>query len=252
MTEGVEGPRPQVGVGVVAPYDFARDRELWRWAPDSVSLFIARTAQARGDDNLATVTKLTDPSFVERPTREVCAVGAEVVAYACTSCSFVGGAGGEAALREAMLAHGAPRALTASGAAVDALRAVSAERIAVAHPYEEPVGRRLERYLTAAGFEVVSNTALGIPVAEVLSASYAQVADLVLAGDHADADAVFVSCTALPTYDLIAPLERELGKPVVTANQATVWAALGVLGLRATGPGQSLSHRALEIPSASP
>ncbi|GHF33691.1 Asp/Glu racemase [Amycolatopsis bartoniae] len=246
------GPEPQVGVGVVAPFDFARDRELWRWVPDSVSLFIARTAEAGGDDNLGTVSTLSDPSFVERPTREVCAVGAEVVIYACTSCSFVGGARGEAALREAMLGQGAARALTTSGAAVDALRAVHARRVAVVHPYEEPVGRRLKRYVTEAGFAVVANTALGIPVREVLSASYAQVADLVLAGDHPDADAVFVSCTALPTYDLIAPLERELGKPVVTANQATVWAALRVLGLRATGSGQSLLRSALEIPSTSP
>ncbi|MFF7902147.1 hypothetical protein ACIP4X_26260 [Streptomyces sp. NPDC088817] len=31
------GPRPQRGVGVVAPFDFALDRELWRWVPDEFS-----------------------------------------------------------------------------------------------------------------------------------------------------------------------------------------------------------------------
>ncbi|NEU35177.1 decarboxylase, partial [bacterium LRH843] len=34
------GPKPQLGVGVVAPFDFALDRELWRWVPDDVSLHL--------------------------------------------------------------------------------------------------------------------------------------------------------------------------------------------------------------------
>ncbi|TVT14055.1 Asp/Glu racemase [Amycolatopsis acidiphila] len=240
MKRVVRGPEPQVSVGIVAPYDFNRDRELWRWVPESVSLFISRTAEVSGADNLGTVSALGEASYVARPTREVCAVGAQVVVYACTSCSFVGGARGEAALRQAMLDHGAPQALTTSGAAVDALRAVKAGRVATVHPYEEPVGRRLRRYLGDAGFDVVANTALGLPVRDVLSASYDQVADLVRAGDRPEADALFVSCTALPSYDLIAPLEEELGKPIVTANQATVWAALRAIGLSATGEGQTL------------
>jgi maleate isomerase len=230
-------------VGVVAPFDFDQDRELWRWVPDGVAMFISRTAEVSGEDNLSTVSALGEASCVAHPTREVCAAGAKVVVYACTSCSFVGGARGEAALREAMLAHGAPQALTTSGAAVAALRAVKATRVAAVHPYEEPVGRRLRRYLADAGFGVVANTALGLPVAEALSASYGQVAALIRDGDHPAADAVFVSCTALPTYDLIAPLEEELGKPIVTANQATMWAALRAIGVAATGEGQALLSR---------
>jgi maleate isomerase len=51
---------------------------------------------------------------------------------------------------------------------------------------------------------------------------------------------VCVACTNLPTYDLIASVEAELGKPVVTANQATMWASLRRLGRPAVGPGQRL------------
>lgn len=40
--------------------------------------------------------------------------------------------------------------------------------------------------------------------------------------------------------DLIAPLEQKLGKPIVTANQAGIWAALGAIGKAATGTGQLL------------
>ena len=38
------GPQPQRGVGVIAPFDLALDRELWRWTPESVSLYLTRTA----------------------------------------------------------------------------------------------------------------------------------------------------------------------------------------------------------------
>ena len=55
-----------------------------------------------------------------------------------------------------------------------------------------------------------------------------------------DAEAVFISCTNLPTYDVIATLEAELGKPVLTANQVTIWSALRVIGRKAVGPGQRL------------
>jgi maleate isomerase len=47
----------------------------------------------------------------------------------------------------------------------------------------------------------------------------------------------------LPTYDVIVELERELDKPVLTANQVTMWSALRVLGRKAVGAGQQLLER---------
>ncbi|MGS2591922.1 aspartate racemase/maleate isomerase family protein [Streptomyces hebeiensis] len=47
-------------------------------------------------------------------------------------------------------------------------------------------------------------------------------------------------CKALPTYEAVAPLERELGKPVISANQATMWALLRSVGGRARGGGALL------------
>jgi maleate isomerase len=45
-----------------------------------------------------------------------------------------------------------------------------------------------------------------------------------------EAQTVFVSCTALKTADVIEGLEEELGKPVLTANQVTMWDALRIMG----------------------
>jgi maleate isomerase len=79
-----------------------------------------------------------------------------VIAYACTSGSFVGGVEGEQRLREAMLRAGAQAAVTTSGALVEALRALDVRRVAVGTPYVEAIGRRLVPFLERAGFEPVS------------------------------------------------------------------------------------------------
>ncbi|MFK4273932.1 aspartate racemase/maleate isomerase family protein, partial [Streptomyces milbemycinicus] len=53
-------------------------------------------------------------------------------------------------------------------------------------------------------------------------------------------DALFISCTNLPTYDVIPQLEAELRMPVLSANQVTMWAALKAIGAQAVGPYQAL------------
>ena len=53
-------------------------------------------------------------------------------------------------------------------------------------------------------------------------------------------DALFISCTNLPTYDVIPQLEAELRMPVLSANQVTMWAALRRIGKEAVGPYQAL------------
>jgi maleate isomerase len=75
---------------------------------------------------------------------------------------------------------------------------------------------------------------------EIWKVPYGVTAQLIRDADSPDAQAVFASCTNLPTYDLIAPLEAELGKPVLTANQVTLWAALRRAGSAAIGRGQRL------------
>jgi arylmalonate decarboxylase len=54
--------------------------------------------------------------------------------------------------------------------------------------------------------------------------------------DRPEADAIFISCTSLATLRLIPAIEAELGKPVVTSNQATFWNVLRVLNLRGAIP----------------
>jgi maleate cis-trans isomerase len=50
--------------------------------------------------------------------------------------------------------------------------------------------------------------------------------------DVPEAEAIFISCTAWRTIEIIELLEKDLGKPVITSNQATMWAILKKMGIR--------------------
>ncbi|UOQ56923.1 Asp/Glu/hydantoin racemase [Leucobacter allii] len=232
-------PAKREALGIVAPFDLELDRELWRWLPPDVDLLMTRTPAVGTAVTVDFARELTRGAAVPEGVRSVTAGRARVVAYACTSASFVGGRAGDAAIRAAMLAAGADGAITASGAIVEALRALGAARVAVATPYLPELSALLDVYLREHGIEPVVNAALGLD-REIWNVPYARTAELIRQADRPDAQAIVVSCTNLPTYALIAPLERELGKPIVTANQATMWAALARMGRRANGPGQAL------------
>jgi len=233
-------PRPdQVRIAVLVPYDMALDRELWRWAPDDVTLLFTRTPYSPLGVTVEMAEVVSDAETLRRAVADVSAVSPEVYAYACTSGSFVRGRDGERELVRTMRAAGAPAAVTTSGALLESLTHLGVDSVAVATPYDDEVTTRLGGFLAEAGIAVVGDAALGL-TGQIWQVPYAVTADLVRRADTAAAQAVVVSCTNLATYDIVAELEAELGKPVVTANQATMWSALRVVDRAAVGPGQRL------------
>ncbi|GHC73398.1 Asp/Glu/hydantoin racemase [Nocardiopsis terrae] len=229
----------QAGIGVIAPYDFALDRELWRWAPDDVSLHLTRLPYVHVPVTVDQAAALSRGKGVTRAVRALLAPEPLAVGYACASGSFVHGAAGERELHRTMLAAGAPAAVTTSGALIRALRTLEADRIAVVTPYVDSVTERLLGYLAEHGVGVTSSVGLGL-LSHIWRVTYAEVARAVHEVDRPDAQAVYISCTNVLTYDIIAPLERELGKPVIAANQVTMWDLLRAADRRAVAHGQRL------------
>lgn len=239
LSVGLAEPAHQQGIGVVAPFDFALDRELWRWVPEDVSLYLTRLPFFTTPVTVEMAVACGDRRAVRRATRDVLTPEPGVVAYACTSGSFVDGAAGELVLRRTMKDAGAPTACTTSGALIDALVLLGIARLAIVTPYVEPVTRRLIGYLAEHEVRTVSSQGLGL-LGNIWRVTYAEVIEVVRAMDIDDAEALFISCTNLPTYDLIEPLEQALAKPVLTANQVTMWAALRAMGRGAVGGGRLL------------
>ncbi|GGX89679.1 maleate cis-trans isomerase family protein [Streptomyces fructofermentans] len=248
------GPHPQRGVGVVAPFDFALDRELWRWVPDEVSLHLTRTPFVPVEVSLDLARLVSEHETLREAVRALNAVEPEVVAYACTSGSFVGGIPGERAMCEAMTRAGAVPSLTTSGALLRALEELGVRRIALVTPYTVSVTRALEDYLAGAGVTVTGRAHMGL-TRHIWKVPYRNVVDMARGAVRGSAGALFISCTNLPTYDVIPQLEAELRIPVISANQVTMWAALRHLGTRAVGPYQALidaSARQRPVPPALP
>lgn len=216
------------GIGIVAPFDLALDRELWRWTPEPVSLYLTRTPRLDGQVGVELVGQLADLDAIAAGCAEVAIASPGVTAYLCTSASFIGGLAGEARLRAAMERGGARRALTTSGALLEALAALEVRRVAVATPYDQPLTEKLVAFLNEAGIETTGSVHLGLG-ADIWRVAPESVVELSRAVPRTGAQGLLLSCTNLRTYEVIAPLERELGVPVVSANLATMWAALRVL-----------------------
>ncbi|GAA4019218.1 MULTISPECIES: maleate cis-trans isomerase family protein [Streptomyces] len=163
--------------------------------------------------------------------------GAESVVWACTSGSFVyGWEGAHDQVRALALTAGMPASST-SFAFVHAAREIGAKRVAVGATYPDDVAGLFAEFLRAAGIEVVGVRPSGIiTAAEVGTWGEAEVFALAREADDGSADALLLPDTALHTAAHIPALEKELGKPVLTANQVTVWEALRLTDRRVNAP----------------
>jgi maleate cis-trans isomerase len=162
---------------------------------------------------------------------ELAAARPDAVMWACTSGSFVFGPEGARNQASGVAAALGVPASSTSIAFVDALRQLGLHRVAVAASYPKDVARHFVRFLMAGGAEVVSMGSHGIiTAAEVGTLRTDQVVAMVKAADHPDAEAVLVPDTAMHTLAIIEELEAAICKPVLTANQVTVWKGLQLLG----------------------
>ncbi|MEU5315851.1 decarboxylase [Streptomyces sp. NPDC021056] len=163
--------------------------------------------------------------------------GAESVVWACTSGSFVyGWEGAHEQIRGLARTAGLPASST-SFAFVHAARELGARRVAVGATYPDDVAALFAEFLRAGGLEVTGVKGAGIiTAAEVGTWGEKEVFALARSADTPDADVILLPDTALHTAAHVTALEKELGKPVLTANQVTVWEGLRLTDRRVNAP----------------
>lgn len=119
-----------------------------------------------------------------------------------------------------------------SEAVLAALRVLGARSIVLVTPYDQATNDREVRFLTHNGITVLRERGLGIDggvqMAEVEPDRWYR--ETLSMRDPA-ADAYFISCTTIRSAEVIEALEKELGKPVITSNQAMLWQALRDTGI---------------------
>lgn len=235
-TSSLIGRPDEIRAGVIVPSDMALDAEMWRWAPGGVSLLFTRIQHA--ENPVPAGAADADEAALWQGIFDLRTAAPAAFAYV-GSCGLLNGPEAEKLLAEAMRSAGGAEAVTTAGAMHSALMHLGIRRVAIATPHDAQVTETLATFLEAAEVDVVSRAHLTI-ARDVWAVPYEQTLQLVRDADSDEAEAVVIPCSNLATYDLIAHLEAELSKPVLTANQVTMWALLAAIGRQAVGPHQWL------------
>ncbi len=230
------GSRLKIGLVYMAS-SVVMEPEMYAMASDDVSVHTSRVTLPKV--TVEGLTTMMESPELEQAVRLAAAAPLDVLCFGGTSASFVHGTAWDRDLIERIgrWAPGIPTT-TASTATLAALEAVGAGPIALATPYVEEVNERAVRFLSENGHKVLSYEGLGITGDHALAeVTLEEVFELACRVDVPEATAVFISCTNLRTVGAIAALEAELGKPVISAVQASFWHCLEIGGVAGAKPG---------------
>jgi len=151
----------------------------------------------------------------------------DIIGFGCTTGSLVAGHKYDERIVEHIeRTTGKPAVATAS-AVVEALKFLGLSRISIVTPYTEDLNKLERTFLERSNFVISRMAGLGLTdnlkIAEVTPKI---ISNLVRKVDTSRTEGIFISCTNLPTINMIAKLEKALRKPVVSSNTATLWAML--------------------------
>jgi maleate isomerase len=153
----------------------------------------------------------------------------DVMAFGCTSGSMaIGPERVAAAVHRARL--GIPVTDPVS-AALKGLKALGARRIALLTPYPDAVNEVVAQYVGAQGFAIAERASFKQPNDPAIARVPPEAIERAgIELGRREVDALFISCTALRCSSVIERIERAIGKPVVTSNQALAWDCLRLAG----------------------
>jgi maleate cis-trans isomerase len=145
----------------------------------------------------------------------------DLIVFHCTDTSMTQGPQGEGKILDIVRDATGIDALATSRLVRDALATMEIKKLMLLTPYKS--NKPVIDYLTASGFTVVRDVAMGLEARDFGSVTPTQWAQMAKDKDGPDIDGIFLSCTNTTQIEAIADIERALGKPVVNSNQAVLW-----------------------------
>ncbi|MBA2965026.1 MULTISPECIES: aspartate/glutamate racemase family protein [Ramlibacter] len=212
---------------IIPPGNVAVEREFPLHIPPGIVVNTNRLG--RPDSNQTPESILAMNDTLAQTARDLAQAYPEVIAYVCTGGSFLEGPGNEAKPAKTIEQVTGIPGVSTSIAVVEALRVLGVRKVLLVGPYPHPIMKTEVAFLRHYGFEVPTYETFECMTSEAnRKLTSEQIAQRVLDKRSLieDCDGVFISCTNILVMDQIERLERELSKPVVSSNQATLWDVL--------------------------
>jgi maleate isomerase len=233
------------------------ESELEAMAPETVTIHATRVpfgGMAAGGEMeptipISEVRSFADPPQIDDAAELLAAAPIDAIGCGFTASAYALGADGEAAMLARLEARSGEIPVTATAsAAAAALRRIGVDRVALVHPpwFDTELSLLGGAYFEGHGFEVVISASAELPSEQRLIEP-AALFEWVRANTPDAADGVFIGGNGFRSVGVIQALEADLGRPVVTANQALLWRLLGLAGSGAVVKGYG---RLLELPLA--
>jgi len=222
------GWRSRVGL-LVPSSNTTMEPEFYKMAPEGVSVHTARMK----------LVNVTERDLLEMEKQAVSAAeklkdaAVDLILYGCTSGSLIKGKDYDVRIAGELERQVGVKSITTSTAVLKALEELDVSKLSVATPYVDDINEKEKRFLEENGFEVAKIEGLGLESNVEIGRRDPWVAYRLARKVYTSGvDAIFISCTNFRTVEVIDPLERDLGVPVVTSNQASMWFALRSLGVK--------------------
>tara|TARA_B100000035_G_C20894814_1_gene506647 strand:+ start:9 stop:752 length:744 start_codon:yes stop_codon:yes gene_type:complete len=153
----------------------------------------------------------------------------DCVVYGCTSGTIA--AGYDVIKKKVNLAKPDAKVTTPSTAAINALKKMNINKIAIFTPYSKSLNDDVIKYFEKENFQITANAYYDISNdLDIGKVDETYLYETLVNMDLGDAEGLFISCTALPALSIIDKLEKKLNKVVFSSNQVLIWDTLQSIG----------------------
>lgn len=212
-------------IGLMVPVNnTTMERELRAWLPAGSSCRTLRIPRGKG-----TLTPQDLPNYVGQAMKMAKAFAdddIDLVVYGCTAAGFLAGPSRDGEIASELSEITRKPVVTTASAMIGALQHIGARNIALVTPYLDLVNERLRKFLEDSGIAVEILASFRAQTVEDLAAiKPAEIAAVSREVMRESCDALFIACSQLPTHEILADLERDLGRPAWSSIRATAWHA---------------------------
>lgn len=217
-------------IGLILPsVNVTMEPDFYSWAPPGVTFHSTRAGRTKLYTSIDSANEMLEN--IEYSAKLISHTDPDITIFGCTSATFLMGAGGDIKISSRISKFANSPSLTTSSAVIAALKALEIHSLSVLTPYSSDINEIEVEFLQDYGFKVANifgyeiKESLKIP--RINPQEIYDTAKKICVGKE---EALFISCTNLRAGEVVEELEKDLGIPVITSNQASLWALLRYLG----------------------